>query len=138
MEARVKWLDHMTFIGESASGHGVIMDARPEFGGRNLGPSPMEMLLLAAGGCTSIDVVQILEKSRQKVENVEVKLSGERADDHPKVFTKIHMHLIVSGKDLSEAKVERAAKLSAEKYCSASIMLGATADVTHSFEIVEA
>ncbi len=137
MKARVKWIEGIAFMGESASGHAIVMDGAPEVGGRNLGPRPMEMLLLGAGGCTSIDVIMILQKSRQDVTDCEVAISAERAADHPKVFTSIHMHFIVSGRDLKPEMVERAIKLSAEKYCSASIMLGQTAAMSHDFEVVE-
>jgi len=136
MKARIKWVDGMTFIGESESGHAVVMDASPEVGGRNLGPRPMEMLLLGTGGCSSIDVMMILKKSRQAVSDCYVEMSAERAETDPKVFTKIHMHFVVKGKDIKPEAVEKAVKLSAEKYCSASIMLGATAEITHDFEIV--
>lgn len=135
MKARVKWLDHMSFVGESGSGHSVVMDGPPEAGGRNLGVRPMEMLLLGMGGCASFDVVSILRKGRQHLVDCEVEITAQRAETEPKVFTRINMHFIVSGHDLSEQKVEKAIKLSAEKYCSASIMLGKTAEVTHSFEI---
>jgi putative redox protein len=127
----------MTFIGESESGHGIVMDASPEVGGRNLGPRPMEMLLLGTGGCSSIDVMMILKKSRQAVSDCYVEMSAERAETDPKVFTKIHMHFVVKGKDIKPEAVEKAVKLSAEKYCSASIMLGATAEMTHDFEVVQ-
>jgi putative redox protein len=137
MKARIKWVDGMTFIGESASGHAVVMDASPEVGGRNLGPRPMEMLLLGAGGCSSIDVMMILKKSRQAVSDCYVEMSAERAETDPKVFTKIHMHFVVKGKDIKPEAVEKAVKLSAEKYCSASIMLGATAEMTHDFEVIQ-
>jgi len=137
MKARIKWVDGMTFIGESASGHAVVMDASPEVGGRNLGPRPMEMLLLGAGGCSSIDVMMILKKSRQAVSDCYVEMSAERAETDPKVFTKIHMHFVVKGKDIKPEAVEKAVKLSAEKYCSASIMLGATAEMTHDFEVMQ-
>jgi len=137
MKARIKWVDGMTFIGESESGHAVVMDASPEVGGRNLGPRPMEMLLLGAGGCSSIDVMMILKKSRQAVSDCYVEMSAERAETDPKVFTKIHMHFVVKGKDIKPEAVEKAVKLSAEKYCSASIMLGATAEMTHDFEVVQ-
>lgn len=137
MKARVKWLDHMSFVGESESGHSVVMDAAPEVGGRNLGVRPMEMLLLGLGGCSSIDVLMILQKSRQQVTDCHVELSAERASSDPKVFTKMHLHFVVTGKNLSPEKVERAINLSAEKYCSASIMFSKTADVTHDFEIIE-
>ena len=122
-------------LGESGSGHAVVMDGPPEFGGRNLGVRPMELLLLGMGGCTQFDVLLILRKARQQVSDCVVELEAERADDDPKVFTRIHAHFIVSGRGLSEKQVERAIKLSAEKYCSASIMLGAMAKVTHDFEI---
>jgi putative redox protein len=137
MKARVKWVEGMAFVAEADSGHAVVMDGAPEIGGRNLGPRPMEMVLMGAGGCTSIDVVMILRKSRQDVVDVQVELSAERAEDHPKVFTKIHFHFIVKGRKLNPATVERAINLSAEKYCSATIMLAKTAEVTHDYEIVE-
>jgi putative redox protein len=138
MKARVKWLDHMSFVGESGSGHSVVMDGAPEVGGRNLGIRPMEMLLLGLGGCASFDVVLILQKSRQAISDCEVLIEAERALEDPKVFTRINLHFIVKGKNLSADKVERAIKLSAEKYCSASMMLGKTADITHDFELIEA
>jgi len=137
MKARIKWVDGMTFIGESASGHAVVMDASPEVGGRNLGPRPMEMLLLGTGGCSSIDVMMILKKSRQAVSDCYVEMIAERAETDPKVFTKIHLHFVVKGKDIKPEAVEKAVKLSAEKYCSASIMLGATAEMTHDFEVMQ-
>lgn len=122
-------------VGESGSGHALVMDGPPEQGGRNLGVRPMEMLLLGMGGCTEFDVLHILKKARQQVTDCVVELAAERAQDDPKVFTRIHVHFIISGPNLSEKHVARAVALSAEKYCSASIMLGATADVTHDFEI---
>ncbi len=137
MKTRVKWVEGITFLGETESGHGVIMDGSPSVGGRNLGPRPMEMLLLGAGGCASIDVIMILKKSRQAVSDCYVDISAERADSDPKVFTKIHMHFVVTGKDIKPEAVEKAVKLSAEKYCSASIMLGATAEMTHDFEVIQ-
>jgi putative redox protein len=137
MKARVKWLDHMSFVGESGSGHSVVMDGPPDFGGRNIGVRPMEMLLLGLGGCTAFDVVNILQRSRQPVSGCEVELEAERADKDPKVFTRIRIHFIVSGRELAPDRVERAIQLSAEKFCSASIMLGKTADITHDFEIRE-
>ncbi len=137
MKARVKWVEQVSFLGESESGHAVLMDGAPAAGGRNLGPRPMEMLLLGAGGCTSFDVITILKKSRQEVSDCYVELDAQRADTDPKVFTKIHMHFVVKGKDIKPDVVERAVKLSAEKYCSASIMLGKTAEITHDFEIVQ-
>ncbi|HIP94501.1 MAG TPA: OsmC family protein [Leucothrix sp.] len=136
MKTRVKWLDNMSFVGESGSGHSVVMDGPPEFGGRNLGVRPMEMLLLGLGGCASFDVVSMLKKSKQDLVDCEVEITAERADEEPKVFTKIHLHFIISGNDLSDKRVERAIELSAEKYCSASIMLGKTASVTHDYELI--
>ena len=136
MKCRVKWLDHMSFVGESGSGHSVVMDGAPDAGGRNLGVRPMEMLLLGLGGCTAFDVISILRKSRQQVVDCEIELEAERADDIPKVFTRIHVHFIVSGKDLDQQKVARAVELSADKYCSASRMLAKTAEITHDFEVV--
>jgi putative redox protein len=124
-------------VGKSHSGHSITMDGPPEIGGENLGVRPMEMLLLGVAGCTMIDVVTTLKKMRQDLTNCETKLSAERADEHPKVFTDIHIQFIVKGQDLDPKKVEKAITLSAEKYCSASIMLGKTASITHDFEIVE-
>ncbi len=138
MKSKVKWLDNMTFVGESASGHAVVMDGPPEFGGQNLGVRPMEMLILGLGGCSAFDVMLILKKSRQQVANCEVELDYDRAEESPKVFTRIHLHFIVSGRGLDPAKVEKAISLSAEKYCSASIMLGKMAEITHDFEVIEA
>jgi len=137
MKARIKWVEQVSFLGETESGHAVLMDGAPAAGGRNLGPRPMEMLLLGAGGCTSFDVISILKKSRQAVSDCYVELSAERAEEDPKVFTRIHMHFVVKGKDIKPDVVERAIKLSAEKYCSASIMLGKMADITHDFEVVQ-
>ena len=137
MKARIKWVEEATFVGESGSGHAVVMDGPPDHGGRDLGVRPMEMMLLGLGGCTSFDVMHILKKSRQDVSNCVAEIEAERAESEPKVFTKIHIHFIVSGEGLSEKHVERAVSLSAEKYCSASIMLGqAGVEVTHDFEIV--
>ena len=127
----------MTFVGESASGHSVVMDGPPEFGGQNLGIRPMEMLILGLGGCSSFDVILILKKARQQVERCEVEMDYDRAEDNPKVYTRIHMHFIVSGRGLDAKRVEKAISLSAEKYCSASIMLGKTAQITHDYEIRE-
>jgi putative redox protein len=118
------------------SGHTVLMDASPEVGGGNKGPRPMEMLLMGLGGCTSIDVVRILEKARQQIHSCKVKIQAERAETEPRVFTDIHVHFILSGKHLSPDRVARAIKLSAETYCSASIMLGKTATISHDFEII--
>ena len=137
MKARVKWVEQVSFLGETESSHAVLMDGSPAAGGRNLGPRPMEMLLLGAGGCTSFDVISILKKSRQAVSDCYVELEAERAETDPKVFTRIHMHFVVTGKDIKPEAVEKAIKLSAEKYCSASIMLGATAKVTHDFEVIQ-
>ena len=135
MEIKVSWAGAASFIGESGSGHKIVMDGPPEGGGRDLGPRPMEMLLIATGACSTYDVVSILKKSRQAVSYCQVVVSAERADSEPKVFTKIHLHFVVSGKDLKEKQVQKAISLSAEKYCSASIMLGATAEITHDYEI---
>jgi putative redox protein len=137
MKARVKWLDGVTMVGESASGHAVVMDGPPELGGRNLGIRPMEMLLLGMGGCTEFDVLYILGKARQEVRSCELQLEAERAETDPKVFTRIHCHFVVAGRNLDEKRVATAIRLSAEKYCSASIMLGATATITHDYEIVD-
>ena len=137
MKATVKWIDGVSFVGEAESGHAVVLDGPPDAGGRNIGMRPMEMVLVGMGGCTAFDVVSILQKARQPVTDCRVELSAERADEIPKVFTRIHVHFIVSGQGLKAAQVERAVKLSAEKYCSASIMLGKTAEITHDFEIIE-
>jgi putative redox protein len=137
MRARIKWLDHMSFVGESGSGHSVVMDGPPEHGGRNLGVRPMEMLLLGMGGCTAFDVVSILKKARQDATDCVVELSAERSEKPPAVFTHIHAHFVVSGRGLSEQQVRRAIDLSANKYCSASIMLAKTAEITHDYEIVQ-
>jgi len=137
MNISVNWVDGMLMVGKSHSGHSITMDGPPEIGGENLGVRPMEMLLLGVAGCTMIDVVTTLKKMRQDLTNCETKLSAERADEHPKVFTDIHIQFIVKGQDLDPKKVEKAITLSAEKYCSASIMLGETASITHDFEIVE-
>jgi putative redox protein len=137
MKARIKLVDGMMFVGESGSGHAVVMDGAPEYGGRNLGIRPMEMLLIGLGGCTAFDVVQILRKGREQVSDCEVEVTAERAEADPKVFTKIHVDYRVRGRDLAPAKVERAIQLSKEKYCSASIMLGAVAEITHSWTAVD-
>jgi putative redox protein len=134
MKARVKWIEGAAMLGEADSGHGVVMDGPPDYGGRNLGVRPMEMLLIGMGGCTEFDVLLILRKARQEVTECVVELTAERAETDPKVFTRIHVHFIVTGKGLSDKQVERAIRLSAEKFCSASIMLGATAQITHDFE----
>ena len=137
MKSRVKWVEDVCFMAESDSGHALIMDGAPEVGWRNLGPRPMEMLLMGTGGCTSVDVVMILKKSRQDVTGCEVEISADRASDHPKIFTRIHMHFTVRGRGIKPEIVDRAIKLSAEKYCSASIILGKSAVMTHDFEIIE-
>ena len=137
MNATVRWIDGMMMVGESASGHAVVMDGPENLGGKNLGIRPMEMLLLGMGGCTTIDVMSMLKKMREEVRDCRAEISAERADDHPKVFTKIHIHFVVEGVNLDEKKVGKAIGLSADKYCSASIMLGKTATVTHDFEIHE-
>ncbi|WP_296898970.1 OsmC family protein [Thiohalocapsa sp.] len=138
MKARVKWIEGTAMVGESGSGHAVVMDGPPDLGGRNLGIRPMEMLLLGLGGCTEFDVLLILRRGRAQVTDCVVELTAERAETDPKVFTRIHVHFIVTGRDLNPKQVARAIELSAEKYCSASIMLGATAAVTHDFEIRDA
>ncbi|HCR1524836.1 TPA: OsmC family protein [Pseudomonas aeruginosa] len=138
MKARIQWAGEAMFLGESGSGHVAVMDGPPDHGGRNLGVRPMEMVLIGLGGCTNFDVVSILKKARQPVESCEAFLEAERADEEPKVFTKIHVHFVVKGRGLKEAQVKRAVELSAEKYCSASIMLGrGGVEITHDYEIVE-
>lgn len=137
MQATVKWIDNALFVAESGSGHTVTMDGPPDHGGRNLAARPMEMILMGLGGCATFDVVSILQKSRQDVVDCKVELSAERAEGVPSPFTKIHLHFVVSGKDLKDKQVERAVNLSATKYCSASIMLEqAGVKLTHDFEIV--
>jgi len=138
MKARVKLVEGITFVAESGSGHAVVMDASPDVGGRDMGARPMEMVLMGAGGCSAIDVVHILRKARQDLVDCVVELDAQRADDDPKVFTRIHMHYVVTGRNLNPAQVERAIKLSKEKYCSATIMLAKTAEVTSDYEIREA
>jgi len=138
MQATVKWIDGVMFVGETGSGHAVVMDGPPDHGGRNMGMRPMEMILLGLGGCSSFDVVQILQKGRNSIVNCVAEISAERVDTVPSVFSKIHLHFVVSGRDLKASAVERAVKLSAEKYCSASIMLGkAGVEITHDFEVIE-
>lgn len=138
MQARVKWVQDVMFVTESGSGHAVVVDGAAEYGGRNLGPRPMELLLMGMGGCTAFDVVTILKKARQDVTSCEATLAAERADAVPAVFTKIHVHFIVQGRGLRDAQVKKAVDLSADKYCSASIMLGqAGVAITHDYEIVE-
>ncbi|MGE5467673.1 MAG: OsmC family protein [Ignavibacteria bacterium] len=138
MECTVRWHTGMSFVAETGSGHLVAMDGAPEAGGRNLAPRPMELLLAGAGGCTAFDIVLILQRGRLDVRNCEVKIAAERAESDPKVFTKLGFHYVVTGKALKPEAVERAIKLSSEKYCSASIMLGKTAEIAHTWEIVEA
>ena len=135
MKARIKWLEDLTLVGESGSGHAVVMDGPAELGGHNLGVRPMEMVLLGLGGCTAVDILHILKKARQAVTDCVVELDVERAATDPKVFTAIRVHFIVTGRKLSEPQVKRAVELSAEKYCSASIMLGKTAKITHTYEV---
>ena len=135
MRATVKWLDGAAFVGESGSGHAMVIDGAPAAGGRNIGPRPMEMMLIGLGGCSAFDVVLILRKSRQAVTDCRVELEAERADTAPRVFTRIHMVFVVSGSELRESAVRRAVDLSAEKYCSATAMLRASATITHEYRI---
>jgi len=137
MKATVKWLDHMSFVGESGSGHSVVMDGAPDVGGRNMGVRPMEMVLLGLGGCTSFDLVLILQRQRQAVADVRVEIEAQRATKVPKVFTRIHVHYVVEGRGLDTKKVERAVSMTADKYCSVSIMLSASVELSHDFEIIE-
>ena len=139
MECTIRWAgpSGMTFLAETGSGHIATMDGAPEGGGRNLAPRPMELVLAGTGGCTAYDVVLILQRSRQDVEGCDVTLKAERAETEPKVFTKVHFHFTVRGRNLKANVVERAIKLSHEKYCSASIMLEKTAELSHSFEIID-
>jgi len=135
MKARIKWVEDVLFVAESGSGHTVVIDGPPEHGGRNLGIRPMELLLQGLGGCTAFDVLHILKKARQPVTDCVAEISAERAETEPKVFTRIHIHFIISGDGVSEKQVQRAIQLSAEKYCSASIMLAKSVDITHDYEI---
>ena len=137
MKARIKWVEERTFLGESGSGHSVVMDGAPDQGGRDLGVRPMEMLLLGLGGCSAIDVVHILKRMRQPVEDCQVELSGERAPEPPRVFTKIHALYTVTGPDLSGDRVAEAVRLSADKYCSASVMLGKAVEITREIKVVD-
>lgn len=137
MKTRVKWIDGMAFMGESGTGHALVMDGAPEYGGKNLGPRPMEMLLLGLGGCTAFDVVMILQKGRQPIEDCQVEIEAERAEDHPKVFTSVHMRYLVKGRGLSADAVNRAVELSVEKYCSATHIINKTAAMTHEVVIEE-
>jgi putative redox protein len=135
MKARIKWIENVAFLGESGSGHSVVMDGAPDAGGRNLGFRPMEMLLLGLGGCSAFDVVMILKRGRERVTDCVVEIDAERAETEPKVFTKIEMRYIVTGHNLDPKKVERAVQLSADNYCSASAIMSKTAQITHSIEI---
>ena len=137
MKVRVKWIEDVCFLAETESGHALVMDGAPEGGGRNLGARPMETVLAGTGGCTAYDVMTILRKARQPVKHCELRIDADRAAEDPKVFTRIHFHFIVTGSGVRKEHVERAIHLSAEKYCSASIMLAKTATITHDFEIVE-
>ena len=137
MECTVKWVDNVTFLAETGSNHAILMDGAPEAGGRNLAPRPMELLLAGAGGCTTFDIVLILKRGRHQVSGCEVSLKADRAETDPKIFTHIHFHFKVSGKQLKPEAVARAIDLSKDKYCSASIMLGKTATITHDYEIIE-
>ena len=137
MKARIKFVENVTFLAESGTGHGMVIDGAPAEGGRNLGPRPMELLLMGLGSCTAFDVVLILRKGREKVTDCVVEVEAERAATDPKVFTRIHMHYRVAGRGLAPAKVERAIALSAEKYCSASAIMSKTATITHDWEVVE-
>ena len=138
MKARVQLVEGMTFVAESGSGHAVVLDASPDVGGRNLGARPMEMVLMGTGACSAIDVVHILRKARQAITGCIVELEAERATEDPKVFTRVHFHFVVTGRGLVTAQVERAVKLSKDKYCSATAMLAKTANITSDFEIREA
>ena len=135
MQARIKWVENAAFVAESGSGHAIVIDGPAEIGGRNLGSRPMELMLMSVGSCSAVDIVQILKKARQPIATCEVEVTGKRAETDPKVFTHIHLHFIVGGSGLSEPHVKRAVTLSAEKYCSASIMLQKAAEVTHDYEI---
>jgi putative redox protein len=137
MKARIKWVEGRTFVGESGSGHKMVLGTASGPEGRTPGPSPMEMVLIGTGGCSAFDVVHILEKGREAIEDCVVELDADRAESDPKVFTRIHMHFVVKGKGLAPAKVQRAIDLSIEKYCSASAMLARTATITHDFEIID-
>ena len=137
MKTQVKWRDGASFVGETESGHAIVMDGPPDFGGNNTGPRPMELLLTGLGGCTAFDVVMMLQKSRQNIQDCIVDIDATRADTEPKVFTRIHIHFAVYGQGLSDKQVARAVELSADKYCSASIMLGKTADIRHDYEIID-
>lgn len=136
MKANITWQEGVSFLGQAGSGHSVLMDGAPEAGGKNLGSRPMEMILMGLGGCTAFDVVHILRKGRQVITGCQVEMDAQRATEDPKVFTHIHLHFIITGKNLDPRHIERAISLSAEKYCSASMMLKATVDITHDYEII--
>ena len=136
MKARVKWVEDLMFLGESGTGHTIVMDGPEELGGHGTGMRPMELLLLGMGGCTSFDIVQMLKKGRQDIRDCVVEIDSERSDEIPKVFTKIHVRYTITGKDLKEAQVKRAVELSTEKYCSATLILAKTAEITHEYEII--
>ncbi|MDG1875335.1 MAG: OsmC family protein [Mariniblastus sp.] len=138
MKARVKWIDHMSFVGESGSGHSVVMDGSPDHGGRNVGVRPMEMILLGLGGCSAFDVIKILKKTRQRVVDCEVKLEAERSESVPSVFTKIKLIYVITGTDVSQQQADRAVKLSMEKYCSVTKMLEGTVKIRYEVQIVSA
>jgi putative redox protein len=138
MNVRIKWIDNMTFVGEAGSGHAVIMDGPPDHGGRNLATRPMEMVLMGLGGCTAFDIMNILKKARQVVTGCEVNVEAERADGIPAVFTRIHVHYVVRGQGLVDKQVQRAVELSAEKYCSVTVMLAKSVAITHDYEVIEA
>lgn len=135
MKARIKWVEDMAYLAESGSGHALVVDGPPDLGGRNLGPRPMELLLMGLGSCSAVDVVHILRRARQAITDCTVEIDAERAEQAPKVFTAIRLHYVVTGRDLSHRQVARAVELSAEKYCSASIMLGKSVTISHSFEL---
>jgi len=137
MECRVKWVEKMCFVGHTASGHSLVMDTSPSFGGENRGVRPMELLLMGLGGCTSVDVVAILKKGRFDLVDCEVEVSGIRATEAPKVYTDIHVHYRITGRGIPSDRIERAIRLSSEKLCSASIMLGKSATITHDYEYLE-
>ena len=137
MNISVEWIDGMLMVGKSDSGHAIVMDGPPEIGGENLGVRPMEMLLLGMTGCTVIDVISTLKKMREDVVDCQTQVSADRSEEYPKVFTNIHVHFVLRGKQLNPLKVDKAIKLSAEKYCSASIMIGKTAIITHDYKIIE-
>jgi len=138
MKMRIKWVEGVSFLAQTETSHAILMDGAPEGGGRNLGPRPMETVLAGTGGCTAYDVVTILRKARQDISDRVVELEAQRAAEDPKVFTRIHFHFVVSGRNLDPKQVDRAIRLSAEKYCSASIMLGKTAAISHDFELRDA